>query len=181
MPLPSHNGASRAASALRIMGSTFTLRRGRPWLATALAAALSGVLSPAVVFGEGGYGSGIDAAAARYMTYWSRTTEATKGACDGGCDAHFSAFTSPPPAMNILYVKVEKAASSTTGPCVGSRPPRDRIALAKRCCNGRCSMYPSWDCAANCTEERTWKLECHKLLYTAAHSMEQSHAATQDR
>eukprot|EP00958_Prasinococcus_capsulatus_P002351 scaffold207_cov409-Prasinococcus_capsulatus_cf.AAC.56 len=47
----------------------------------------------------------------RYLSGWSRIGS---GACGDDCAARYTNFTTPPPTINLLYVKLPKAASTTT-------------------------------------------------------------------
>eukprot|EP00958_Prasinococcus_capsulatus_P002346 scaffold207_cov409-Prasinococcus_capsulatus_cf.AAC.51 len=47
----------------------------------------------------------------RYLSGWSRIGS---GDCGNDCAARYTNFTTPPPAMNLIYIKLPKAASTTT-------------------------------------------------------------------
>eukprot|EP00958_Prasinococcus_capsulatus_P002303 scaffold207_cov409-Prasinococcus_capsulatus_cf.AAC.8 len=49
----------------------------------------------------------------RYLTTWSRIGA---GSCGDDCAASYSNYTTPPATRNLLYVKLPKTASTTTGP-----------------------------------------------------------------
>eukprot|EP00958_Prasinococcus_capsulatus_P002340 scaffold207_cov409-Prasinococcus_capsulatus_cf.AAC.45 len=49
----------------------------------------------------------------RYLSRWSRIGS---GDCGDDCSARYTNFTTLPPAINLIYVKLPKAASTTTCP-----------------------------------------------------------------